>query len=214
MVLGILFLILILADQASKAVAFALLDSLDKNVTVIPGFLGFDTIRNDGAAYGLFKNWDFAPYFLIIVTCIALIVMLIAVVKLQKHKRFLRSSLVIIMAGAVGNLIDRIVEFSVRDFIDVSVGNIGFLNFNCNVADIAVTVGAVMLVLALLFIDRDSLVRSLLHSKKEKEEVAAAAAELEQAAPQTDNDLGVPPQDAEPAESAVSKADGSGKDGG
>ena len=66
------------------------------------------------------------------------------------------------------------------------------MNFNCNVADVAVTVGAVMLVLALLFFDKDSLVRSLLHRKKEKQEVLGAAAVLDQGAAETDNDIGSP----------------------
>ena len=52
--------------------------------------------------------------------------MLIVLVKLQKHKRFLRGSLAVIMAGAAGNLVDRIVQSSVRDFIKLSVNGVGF----------------------------------------------------------------------------------------
>ena len=193
MVLGIVFLAILLLDQVSKAVVFALIESPPQTVTIIPGFLEFRCVRNTGASYGLFAGWDFAPTFLAIVTGVALVVMLIVLVKLQRSKRFLRSALVIIMAGAAGNLVDRIVDGGVRDFIDLSVGNISFLNFNCNVADIAVTVGAVMLVLALLFIDRDSLVRSIRQSRREKQEVLAAAAELESAGGETDNDLGAAP---------------------
>ncbi len=221
MVLGIVFLAILLLDQVSKAVVFALIESPPQTVTIIPGFLEFRCVRNTGASYGLLAGWDFAQPFLIIVTCVALIVMLIVLVKLQKHKRFLRGSLAVIMAGAAGNLVDRIVESSVRDFIDISVGDIGFLNFNCNVADIAVTVGAVMLILALLFVDRDSLVRSLMHKKKEKEEVLAAAAELDTAAAETDNDLGAVQGDTGIQKSDIAAADaaaggkenGSGNDG-
>lgn len=215
MVLGIVFLAILLLDQVSKAVAVAFLGNYTppgEGITVIPGFLEFSCIPNKGASYGLLANWDFAQPFLIIVTCVALIVMLIVLVKLQKHKRFLRGSLAVIMAGAAGNLVDRIVQSSVRDFIDVSVGDIGFLNFNCNVADIAVTVGAVMLILALLFVDRDSLVRSLMHKKKEKEEVLAAAAELDTAAAETDNDLGAVQGDTGIQKSDIAAADASGSD--
>ncbi len=208
MVLGIVFLAILLLDQVSKAVAFAIVGypTLEP-VTVIPGFLEFRCVRNKGASYGLLDDWDFAQPFLIIVTCVALIVMLIVLVKLQKHKRFLRGSLAVIMAGAAGNLVDRIVESSVRDFIKLSVNGVGFLNFNCNVADIAVTVGAVMLILALLFVDRDSLVRSLMHKKKEKEEVLAAAAELDTAAAETDNDLGAVQGDTGIQKSDIAAAD-------
>ena len=88
-------------------------------------------------------------------------------------------------------------------------------------ADIAVTVGAVMLILALLFVDRDSLVRSLMHKKKEKEEVLAAAAELDTAAAETDNDLGAVQGDTGIQKSDIAAADaaaggkenGSGNDG-
>ena len=208
MVLGIVFLAILLLDQVSKAVAFAALGCPTlEPVTVIPGFLEFDCIRNPGASYGLLADWDFAQPFLIIVTCVALIVMLVVLVKLQKSKRFLRGSLAVIMAGAAGNLVDRIVQSSVRDFIKLSVNGVGFLNFNCNVADIAVTVGAVMLILALLFVDRDSLVRSLMHKKKEKEEVPAAAAELDTAAAETDNDLGAVQGDTGIQKSDIAAAD-------
>lgn len=208
MVLGIVFLAILLLDQVSKAVAFAALGCPTlEPVTVIPGFLEFDCIRNPGASYGLLADWDFAQPFLIIVTCVALIVMLVVLVKLQKSKRFLRGSLAVIMAGAAGNLVDRIVQSSVRDFIKLSVNGVGFLNFNCNVADIAVTVGAVMLILALLFVDRDSLVRSLMHKKKEKEEVLAAAAELDTAAAETDNDLGAVQGDTGIQKSDIAAAD-------
>ncbi len=208
MVLGIVFLAILLLDQVSKAVAFAIVGypTLEP-VTVIPGFLEFRCERNTGASYGLLADWDFAQPFLIIVTCVALIVMLIVLVKLQKSKRFLRGSLAVIMAGAAGNLVDRIVQSSVRDFIKLSVNGVGFLNFNCNVADIAVTVGAVMLILALLFVDRDSLVRSLMHKKKEKEEVLAAAAELDTAAAETDNDLGAVQGDTGIQKSDIAAAD-------
>ena len=189
MVLGIVFLLLLFADQVSKAVAYAI---PLREVTIIPGLLQLNYLPglNTGMAWGWLKDWDFAQPFLIIVTCVALIVMLVLLLKLQRHKRFLRYSLVVIMAGAAGNLVDRIVDGGVRDFIDISVGDISFLNFNCNVADVAVTVGAVMLILALLFVDRDSLVRSLLHNRREKAEVLDAAAKLEDSTAVPDNDIG------------------------
>ena len=94
------------------------------------------------------------------------------------------------MVGAAGNLIDRLVEQQVRDFILVSVGNIGFLNFNCNVADIAITVGAVLFLLALLFVDKDALFRFRKQKKQEEQAVLEAVADLEERAAETDNDLG------------------------
>lgn len=78
----------------------------------------------------------------------------------------MRTALALILCGALGNFIDRVVLEGVRDFIALSVGNISFLNFNCNVADIAITAGAVMLILDLLFIDEDAIFR---FGKKDKE---------------------------------------------
>ena len=75
MVLGIVFLAVLLLDQVSKALAYAMIGA-GQSVSVIPGFLQFDPLEglNTGASYGLLAGWDFAPTFLAIVTAVALVV--------------------------------------------------------------------------------------------------------------------------------------------
>ena len=71
------------------------------------------------------------------------------------------------MVGAAGNLIDRCVEKGVRDFIYM---NFGFVDFHNNVADIAIAIGAVLLVIALLFVDRAAVFRSSQEEETPEEE--------------------------------------------
>ena len=195
MAYAFIFFLLLLADQLSKALAAGL---NFEYVQVIPNFLQFHFTLNPGIAYGSFADAEWLQPTVIAVTCVALVAFFVFFLKIAKDRRFLRTALIFIMIGAAGNLIDRAVMQEVRDFILVSVGNIGFLNFNCNVADIAITVGAVMFILALLFVDREALFRFGRDKKKDEEAVREAAAELDGRAGEADNDLGaVPPDDTE-----------------
>ena len=80
--------------------------------------------------------------------------------KSDKRRTFMRLALVFVVAGGVGNLIDRVYYrvwdpetlYGVRDMVDLS--RFGFAV--CNFADFFITGGAVMLVLALLFFDKDA----------------------------------------------------------
>lgn len=182
----VIFLTL-LADQLSKAIAAGL--NLN-DVQVIPGLLGFDFVYNPGIAYGSFGDAPWLQPTVIALTCVAIVAFLIALIKVGKGRKCLRTGISLILVGAAGNLIDRLVEQQVRDFILVSVGDIGFLNFNCNIADIAITVGAVLFVLALLFVDKDALFRFGKQKKKDQAALMEAVAELDERASETDNDLG------------------------
>ena len=187
MAYAFIFFLALLADQLSKALAAGL--NFD-NIQLIPGLLGLDFTYNPGIAYGSFADAEWLQPTVIAVTCVALVAFFVFFLKIAKDRRFLRTALIFIMIGAAGNLIDRAVMQEVRDFILVSVGNIGFLNFNCNVADIAITVGAVLFLLALLFVDKDALFRFRKQKKQEEQAVLEAVADLEERAAETDNDLG------------------------
>lgn len=187
MAYAFIFFLALLADQLSKALAAGL--NFD-NIQLIPGLLGLDFTYNPGIAYGSFGDAEWLQPVVIALTCVAIVAFLIALIKVGKGRKCLRTGIVLIMIGAAGNLIDRLVEQQVRDFILVSVGNIGFLNFNCNVADIAITVGAVLFLLALLFVDKDALFRFRKQKKQEEQAVLEAVADLEERAAETDNDLG------------------------
>ena len=174
MVYAIIIFAVLFADQLSKALVFAF---HVKNLSIIPGFLGIDEVLNDGMAYGMLGDKPWAMPVFIAVTAVAMIVFLVLLVRVKPKKRFLRVALALILCGALGNFIDRVVLQSVRDFIALSVGNISLLNFTCNVADIAITVGAVMLILDLLFIDEDAVFRPDKH--REKNDLDEAAGSLQ-----------------------------------
>ena len=190
MVYAILFFVLVFADQLTKAIAYATDVS---HLVIIPGILEIDKMSspatgylNTGMSFGIAGDEEWAIPVFIAVTCVALVIFFIALAKLPARKRFLRLSIVFIMAGAAGNLIDRAVLQGVRDFIYM---NLGFTAFWNNVADLVITAGAVMFILALLFIDDDALFR-FGKKKEEKKALEEAAASLPEGESAVGSDVG------------------------
>lgn len=136
----------VLIDQITKIIVagnMALYDS----VTVIPHVFSFTYIHNYGAAWGLFSEhrWVF-----LILTGIAIIVLPILLYR-YRHLPFLFGfSLSLIIGGAIGNMIDRLLRGYVIDFFEFT-----FIDFPVfNVADICVTVGTVLMFIYIAFIDK------------------------------------------------------------
>ena len=162
LLLGIAFLVLLAADQITKAVAFAVMGENAAVTMVIPGFLGFNTVLNEGISFSIGEGGEWTQPIVIAITAAATaaasIVIAVLICKLPKRRLLLRYALVLILAGAVGNLIDRIAMQAVRDFIYM---DLGFIKpFSNNVADLEITVGAVMLIICLLFVDEEAIFRS------------------------------------------------------
>ena len=82
------------------------------------------------------------------------------------------------MGGAVGNLIDRIITEYVRDFIHIiiKIGGKEIFPYVFNVADVALVIGAIMLVIYILFIGKDAVFRRKKKDGDDKTETAADAA--------------------------------------
>ena len=157
LLLGIVFLVLLAADQITKAVAFAVMGENAPVTMVIPGFLGFNTVLNEGISFSIGEDGEWTQPIVIAITAVASIVIAVLICKLPKRRLLLRYALVLILAGAVGNLIDRIAMQAVRDFIYM---DLGFIKpFSNNVADLEITVGAVMLIICLLFVDEEAIFR-------------------------------------------------------
>ncbi len=156
LLLGIAFLVLLAADQITKAVAFAVMGENAAVTMVIPGFLGFNTVLNEGISFSIGEDGEWTQPIVIAITAVASIVIAVLIFKIPKRRLLLRYALVLILAGAVGNLIDRIAMQAVRDFIYM---NFGFVDFSNNVADLEITVGAVMLIICLLFVDEEAIFR-------------------------------------------------------
>ena len=156
LLLGIVFLVLLAADQITKAIAFAVMGENAPVTMVIPGFLGFNTVLNEGISFSIGEDGEWTQPIVIAITAVASIVIAVLICKIPKRRLLLRYALVLILAGAVGNLIDRIAMQAVRDFIYM---NFGFVDFSNNVADLEITVGAVMLIICLLFVDEEAIFR-------------------------------------------------------
>jgi len=143
--LGLMVLIVI-ADQVTKALVRASL-SLGESRTIIPGWLDLVHVQNTGAAFGLLNNVDFPykPFLMIAIAGLALVAIAAYGTQLGFQDRLARLGLALILGGAFGNLIDRAVAGHVVDFVDVYRHGIHFWAFN--VADAAISVGAVLVIL-------------------------------------------------------------------
>lgn len=158
-------------DQISK-ILIAQNITLNQSVTIIDNVLFFTYTHNTGVAFGLFEGafWLFIPITLLISA--ALIWWLI---KNKPVHLLMRVASGLILAGGIGNLIDRIFLGYVRDFIHV---NINFAIFN--IADSMVVVGAILLGIYILFIhDKYIKLKRESASQKSSEEKTDDAQQLQ-----------------------------------
>lgn len=136
---------------------------------IIPGLLQFTYAENTGAAFsfladaGGWQRWFFGAVALGFSAMVS-----VWLWRLPAAKRWEPFALALILGGALGNLWDRMLLGYVRDFISVYYGSWSFPVFN--VADMAISVGAVMLVIELLFFsDKDNAGKSTDDAKKSAE---------------------------------------------
>ena len=141
-----LFVILVIADQLTKHLAVVRLKN-QAAYNPINGILEFNYLENRGAAFGVLQN---QKYFFVFVALIFIGVIVFVLIKVPTQKKYysLNILLVMIAAGAVGNMIDRVRYDYVVDFIYLVC--IQFPIFN--VADIYVTTATVILVFQILFV--------------------------------------------------------------
>ncbi len=124
---------LIAFDRWSKYLAIEYLMGKG-TVVVIPGFLGLKYIENTGAAFSILSN---STNFLIIVTSIALVILAYFLFIKKYGDKLERFCFILIFAGGVGNLIDRVFRGFVVDYFELL-----FMNFAVfNVADVYVCTG-------------------------------------------------------------------------
>jgi signal peptidase II len=130
----LLALLMFAADQATKWVIVKKMD-LGQSIPVIDQVLYITSHRNRGAAFGILQD---QRYFFIIIT---IIVVGAVIYYLQKHATdsLLKTALALVLGGALGNFIDRLLRGEVVDFVDVYIGSYDFPIFN--VADSALVIG-------------------------------------------------------------------------
>lgn len=130
----IIVIFILSLDQLTKFLVTKNL-SLNQSIPVIKGIFHLSLIHNRGGAFGILKNQ--VPIF--ILTSIFAIILIYFNLKSSKQKKFYSISLSLILAGALGNLIDRLFLGYVIDFLDLRIWPV------FNVADSAITIGAVLL---------------------------------------------------------------------
>ncbi len=148
MVISLVVFIAIALDQYTKYLAELYLKG-NRTYPLIDGVLHFTYTENTGAAFSTMKGMQ---SFLVIVTSIAMAVMFVYMVKLGEAggKVFLRLGMAFVIAGGIGNLIDRLRFGYVIDFIDFRLINFAIFN----VADAFITVGVIMLFIDTFFISK------------------------------------------------------------
>ena len=152
--------ILVLLDQGTKLWALTSLKSIH-NMTLAEGFMDLTFVENRGVAFGMFSG---QRWFILLLTCVIAAGLVWFYVTLPKKKEYfpLRGSLVMLLSGAIGNIIDRLFRGYVVDFFEFT-----FFDWPVfNVADIYVVVGVIVMALMLLFVVKEE----DLELKKKKDE--------------------------------------------
>ncbi len=133
---------IVLLDQATK-ILVAQTIPLYERIPVVPSFFDLTHLRNPGAAFSLFAQapeWFRQPFFFV-VTGIAIVALLVFLHHAKEEGLLLTIAVSGVLAGAIGNLIDRIVYGEVIDFLLVYWGDYHWPAFN--VADACITLGVI-----------------------------------------------------------------------
>lgn len=146
----IIIVLLVAADQILK---FFMVNTVFSEVSVRDlikfgdlDIIGLRYVENRGAAFSSFEG---ARWFLIILTMVLIVLLTVWAVKDKNKNPFMICSVAAIIAGGIGNLIDRIRLGYVVDYIEVRLFDFAIFNF----ADICVVLGAICLVIYVFFIE-------------------------------------------------------------
>jgi len=145
-----LSLVIVAVDQWTKWLAVTHLE-FARSVNVLPG-LDWTLLHNRGMAFSLFNDGGWQFWALTVLTVAVSAVLLVWLARTPARLRWQAASLALVLGGAVGNLVDRLRLGHVIDFIDVYYDRWHWPAFN--VADSAITVGAVLLAITLFRQDR------------------------------------------------------------
>ena len=137
-----LIIVLFVLDLVSKNYAVNNISFGQSYTTFLP-FIDFFLIYNSGIAFGLFDGYgDLASNILLIITVIILAYLIRMLI--QEKVQIAKLALSLIIAGALGNIVDRIVDGRVTDFLHLEIANFSFFIFN--LADAFITLGAILII--------------------------------------------------------------------
>jgi len=145
MLYSIVGILVVIIDQAVKFWVQNNLFGTDI-VKFIPGVVSLVNVHNSGAAFGILSGSNARIYFIIVTGVFALLVVLALATNFVSG-RLARWSLVMVAAGGIGNMIDRIIYGYVQDMFKVELFNFAIFN----VADIFITVFAILFALCMIF---------------------------------------------------------------
>ena len=138
-------LLLITADQVAKSLVARFIQ-LYSSHAVIPGFFNLTRIHNRGAIFGFFSQ-DGRPFVHLVLAAASLLALILVVAyffRTPPSEKLMKLALSLILAGALGNLIDRVFRGHVIDFLDFHIGRHHWPFFN--VADSCISIGACLLI--------------------------------------------------------------------
>ena len=139
-IIVIVSLVILLLDQASKQIILEFLNSNKIHVYKINSFLNFVEIWNKGISFGIFSEYNLSPILFICVSSAILILMLYLMTNINPIIQG------IIVGGAIGNLIDRIIFGQVFDFIDFHI--LGWHYPAFNLADSFIVMSVILILIA------------------------------------------------------------------
>jgi len=134
--------IVVILDQVAKQAFWR----NGQDYAIVPGWLHITLLKNAGAAFGLFQG---ARGFFVVASALASILIIYIGLRLPREEVVRRVTLGMILGGAIGNLIDRLMFGEVIDFVQIGWNGHFWPVFN--VADMGVSVGAAVLLIYLLF---------------------------------------------------------------
>jgi len=160
LLLIVVSIIIIAADQITKYFVVEKTSSLTVSpYVVIPGFADFVSVRNTGAAWGMFSG---NGLFLFIIAVIVFILLIIFFKSITEGYFERALGIFMVFSGIIGNSLDRIFRGSVVDFIDLHIHN--FYHWPAfNIADSSICIGVIIIIISSL------LRKSQIHSNKIKE---------------------------------------------
>ena len=169
----IILAVLLTADLLTKHYAAAYLPPLGGSFEAIEKVLTFRYSENTGAAFGMFEDSRIFLSVFVGVILLGLVAFMAFHIYKKKYKEkggvFLHVALSMILAGGLGNLVDRIAFGYVRDFIEYTIIYTLFKEdfAICNLADVFLTIGVIMVIVYLIY-------SMVLEYRKEREKKSAA----------------------------------------
>jgi len=153
-----LSLVVVILDQFAKLMASQYL-TLQQPVEIF-SWINLTLVHNTGAAFSfLSQAGGWQRWFFILLAILVSIIIMIWLLRLPAKQRWLACALALVLGGAIGNVWDRIVFGYVVDYIDISISFLPWRLFNpwpaFNIADSAISIGAVMLIIDVFFFQEE-----------------------------------------------------------